>query len=181
MHADVPKQRESICHYAPLSKQRTSNRKWKKSSGRYEKLSKIEIALLDGKPQLKKGEREVFTIISPGELKYRAAKKRILELCSNLEDLESPNQAVQNIALYTLNLLKEQNVFPSLINATGDESLLFEFFIEEHSFSIDFYNNGEIIYLRRINNLTPFISEVDSEQLKEIVLEIAHTYAKTDM
>lgn len=97
----------------------------------------------------------------PFEEKYERAKRRIVRLCKL--DLTAPNEHVKQLALETLKLLKENSILPSLINSTGDESLLFEFFIGEHSFSVDFYNDGEIIYLRRIQGHTPYVAKISIE------------------
>lgn len=146
-------------------------------SWHYPPKSKVARSIAYAETAWKKKEKDVITIISPFEEKYEKAKSRIVRLCSNQIEANAPNQNVQRLALQTLKLLKKSGVLPTLTNSTGDESLLFEFFINEDSYSIDFYNPGEIVYLRRIQGQITDVAEVTLEQLiNEVVLEIALAY-----
>lgn len=144
--------------------------------------SKVARSLAFAETAWRKKEKDVVTIISPFEEKYEKAKSRIVRLCSNQIETDAPNQNVQRLALQTLKLFKKSGVLPTLINSTGDESLLFEFFINEDSYSIDFYNSGEIVYLRRIQGQIADVAEVDIEQfIREVVPEIALAYDRANL
>lgn len=112
---------------------------------------------------------------------FREAKERITQLCNRQNDKYAPNQVVQEIALKTLNLLRKAMIAPSLINPTNDESLLFEFFVNDSSYSIDFYNSGETVFLRRVKGHPVHVIEVDINQLTEVIDEIAHAYARVNL
>lgn len=149
------------------------------SEWRFERRSKVARSLAFAGKTWKTKEKDVVTIISPFEEKYEKAKRRIIKLCANQIEVNAPNQNVQRSTLQTLRLLKEKNVLPSLINSTGDESLLFEFFIKADSYSIDFYNSGEIVYLRRVEGQIANGGEINFEQLERAVSEIASAYDGT--
>ena len=150
-------------------------------SWRYMPKSKVARSLAFAETAWKKREKDVITIISPFEEKYEKAKSRIVRLCSTQIEVNAPNQIARQLALDTLTLLKENGVFPSLINSTGDESLIFEFFVKEDFYLIEFYNSGELIFLRRVKNQPKFTTEINAGQLKEITKEIAHAYARVDL
>lgn len=137
----------------------------------------LRAGQLSRKDNWKKKKREVIVLFSPIEEKYKKAIKRINELCQNPIDLNAPNEVARLLALNTLELLKNNNVLPSLINSSHDESLVFEFFVNQDTYSIDFCNSGEVIYGRRIKEQMLNISELKEEQLKGVVLEISHAYA----
>lgn len=104
--------------------------------------------------------------------KYMSAKTRIIELCKNSYDEYPPNQMAQDLALKTLELLKNNKILPSLINSTDDSSLIFEFFVNDKFYLIEFYNSGEIIYLRRIEGQPKFVIETTIEDINKIVRDI---------
>lgn len=110
----------------------------------------------------------------PLELWFRQAKQRI-------SFLKTINPALDYIivenALNALGSLRLNRILPTLINRTGDESLLFEFFLGEDYFSIDFYDSGEIVYLRKTEDLPAHVIELDIEDIPEVATEIAHAQA----
>jgi hypothetical protein len=115
------------------------------------------------------------------EENHNKAIARVNNLCQNPTDEYPPNLISQEAALETLNLLRSYNIVPSLINSTDDESLLFEFFSEKISYSIEFHNSGEIYYLRKAKGDVGFIFEIDKEQLREFTSEISSIYARNNM
>ncbi len=167
---DNPKKYEFSCHAVDT-----------KIRWNYEADSKLARARQNKRDNWKKAEREVVTVISPLEEGYKKAKERIEELCQNTNDTNAANEVVRQLALNTLELLKKDDVVPSLINSTNDESLIFEFFVKEDFYLIEFYNSGELIYLRRIKNQPKFTTEINAGQLKEITKEIAHAYARVNL
>ena len=110
--------------------------------------------------------------------KYEAAKNRIIQLCKNSDDEYAPNQAAQGLALHTLSLFKNCKVVPSLINSTDDESLIFEFFVDDKFYLIEFYNSGEIIYLRRIEGQPKLVTEIKIDEINKIIKDISRAYIK---
>lgn len=123
-------------------------------------------------------EKGIVVATSDFKEKYEAAKNRIVQLCENSEDEYAPNQIAQRLALYALDLLKNCKVVPSLINSTDEESLIFEFFTEDKYYLIEFYNSGEIIYLRRIEGQPKFVTETTVNGVKEIIKDITRAYTK---
>lgn len=70
-----------------------------------------------------------------------------------------------------LRLLREHNLFPTLIN-DNEESLLFEFFMpDEKFFLVEIYDTGEIVFLSR-QNKTKVVEEISPQQLREKIAEI---------
>lgn len=110
--------------------------------------------------------------------KFKSAKTRIIELCQNSNEEYPPNQTAQDLALHTLEVLKVNKVLPSLINSTDDNSLIFEFFINDKFYLIEFYNSGEIVYLRRIEGQPKFVIETTIEEIKKIIRDITKTYTE---
>ena len=121
-------------------------------------------------------DKDVEIVLSFASEKYGKAEKRIIELCLNQEDEYSLNENVRKMALAALNLLWRSEVAPSLINPSGDESLLFEFFVEEDFYLIEFYNSGEIVYLRKTTGQPKVIKEIGFQELEEATKEIARAY-----
>lgn len=150
----------------------SQDRKW-----RYARKSNIDGSLTLGRERWKPA-KDVITISSAFDRRYEEAKKRIVLLCQNQNDEFAPNQKAKEIALEILDFLRKQKIMPSLINSTGDKSLLFEFFTGENSFSIDIYNSGEIIYLSNIQGLQTHVIEFAENQIKEVVAKITHDYVR---
>ncbi len=146
------------------------NRKW-----RYARKSNIDGSLTLGREKWK-SVKDVITISSEFREQYEKAKERIIKLCQNQDDASSPNYIARESALETLDLLRNHRILPSLINSTGDESLIFEFFVENNFYLIEFHNSGELIYLRRIVGQPKFVTETNNTQLKEVIKEIARAY-----
>lgn len=154
----------------PYSKSRPNN-KWL-----YGRKSIIARSLAFNEETWKKKEKDIVTISSAFRQRYEKAKERIIKLCQNQDDAYSPNYVARKNALETLNLLRNHRILPSLINSTGDESLIFEFFVENNFYLIEFHNSGELIYLRRIVGQPKFVTEINNTQLKEVIKEIARAY-----
>lgn len=123
-----------------------------------------------------KSIKDVVSIPSVFDKQYQISKERIFQLCQNQIDELAPNENVQETALNLLRLLKNQKTLPSLINSTGDESLLFEFFVGENTFSLDIYNSGEIIFVVNIKNRLTHVYEFNCNQIKEVVSKFTLTY-----
>lgn len=130
--------------------------------------SQIARSLAFAEERWKTKEKKIITIPAALIDQDKKAKARINELCAD----QNFNEEVKNLALQTLNLCLQARIMPSLINSTG-ESLLFEFFKGKKSFSLDFYNSGEIVYLRRSEGEQTFVAEIKSSQIKEVVSRIA--------
>ena len=113
--------------------------------------------------------------------RYEKAKERIIEISNNQEDVFAPNQTACEMALEALKLLWDYKVLPSLINPSGDESLLFEFFMGNDFYLIEFYNSGEIIYLKRIVGKPKVIKEIDFQNLKDVIQEIISAYRNANV
>lgn len=143
---------------------------------RYKRKSNIDRSQTLNKDRW--NDKGIIILPSDFKEKYEAAKSRIIELCRDSDDEYTPNQTAQNVALYTLDLLRDNKVVPSLINSTDDTSLIFEFFVEDKFYLIEFYNSGEIIYLRRIEGQPKFVTEITIDGIKEIVKDITRAYTK---
>ncbi len=137
-------------------------------------------SIIDGSLTLRrekwKSIKDVVSIPSVFDKQYQKAKERIIQLCQNRIDELAPNENVQDTALDLLRLLKNQKISPSLINSTGDESLLFEFFVGENVFSLDIYNSGEIIFVVNIKNRLTHVYEFNRNQIKEVISKFTLTY-----
>ncbi len=123
-------------------------------------------------------DKGIITTSSAFKEKYEAAKNRIVELCKNADDEYAPNQTAEKHALYILGLLRNNKVAPSLINSTDDKSLIFEFFVDDKFYLIEFYNSGEVIYLRRIEGQPKLITETNISEIEEIIKEITCAYTR---
>lgn len=108
-------------------------------------------------------------------------KQRIENLCENTTDQAAPNRTAMWLSLSALDLLKAEGVFPSIINASGDESLLFEFYIKNDYYLVEFSNAGEIVYLSRINGFSKPAIEVSVEELKETIKIISTAYKNANL
>ena len=145
----------------------------------YEQKSRLGRSITSSQDGWKKRTAEIIKT-TVFEEKYSKAKNRINDLCSNQEYTEALSREVRQSALDTLRSLKQENILPTLINPTGDNSLLFEFFINNDVYAIDFYNSGEIVYLRRRQGHNPSVTEISHEQVNETVSEIAR-YARPNV
>jgi hypothetical protein len=123
-------------------------------------------------------DKSVITATPDFIEKYESAKNRVIELCQNSNDEYAPNQTAQDLALHTLELLKTNKFLPSLINSTDDSSLIFEFFADDKFYLIEFYNSGEIIYLRRIEGQPKLVTEVKIDEINKIIKDISRAYIK---
>jgi hypothetical protein len=104
------------------------------------------------------------------------AKRRIHYLCE--EAKFELSKTVLNNSLEAIKVLSDNNIVPSLINPTGDESLLFDFFIADEYFSLNFYSSGEIVYLYQKSNFPAHVTELDIKDISKIAREIAQTEAR---
>ncbi len=131
-------------------------------------LSKSKLASLASRPAVLARYNAAKVPVS-----VAADVARTRSLCrDHLFNPKSPNQAVRDIAITALERLRKGNVLPTLINATGDESLLFEFSIGGDSYSLDFYNSGEIVLLKRVRGEVLSASEFDQGGLEEAISNI---------
>ena len=128
--------------------------------------------------KLKWSDKSVITAPPDFIEKSDSAKDRIIELCRNSGDEYAPNQTAQDLAIHTLELLKINKILPSLINSTDDSSLIFEFFVEDKFYLIEFYNSGEIIYLRRIEGQPKFVTEIKIDEINKIIRDISRAHIK---
>ena len=143
--------------------------------------SKLARSIEFGKEDWRKEKRYVFTITSELLLRYDRAKERITEICRDVKNSVAPNKVAQQNGLKTLNILWENRVLPSLINSTGDSSLVFEFFFGNDFYLIEFYNSGEIVYLHRTENSPASVIEIEGSGINDIVTEIVRAYASINM
>ena len=161
----VPREEENAYVFKSIKK------KWK-----YSPKSNIDRSKTLNKEEW--SDRGIITASSDFIQKYESAKNRIVELCQNSNDEYAPNQTAQKLSLYTLELLKSNKVLPSLINSTDDSSLIFEFFVENEFYLIEFYNSSEIIYLRRIEGQPKFVTETSIDAINHIIKDIIRAYIK---
>ncbi len=106
----------------------------------------------------------------PVEQRFIQLKQRINRLCDNSR--HELNERVRENSLTFLKILTDNRILPSLINPTGDESLLFEFFLGEKYFSIDFYSSGGIVYLHEEKNSPAHVIEMDIEDISDVASDI---------
>jgi hypothetical protein len=118
----------------------------------------------------------VFT--DPLVLIYRRAVDRLNFLCGNTTDDSQPGEFPYLMGLHILSLCKTRKTLPTMINATDDESLLFEFIFKTSSFSIDIYNSGEIVFLSRVDGEMKVAEEVTFSHLQDVVSTISHAYER---
>ncbi len=115
-------------------------------------------------------------IDSDFETRFRLAFNRIRFLESNSIYDFPPNQKACQSAADALELLRHKRLLPPLINATNDESVLFEFFIRESKYSLDFYNSGEIVYLEKSKYGQARVFELDEGELGDAISKIFLAY-----
>lgn len=113
------------------------------------------------------------------EERFLAASRRISDLCSSEHDFDfPPTENAFKMAVDALELLRQNKLLPSLINATNDHSLLFEFFIKNQKYSLNFYNSGEIVYLAKRHNEKVVVIEIDESELEEAISEMILAYGE---
>jgi hypothetical protein len=122
--------------------------------------------------------KSVFELIEPNPISEWVvrAKRRIHYLCE--EPKFELNDTVLKNSLEAIRILSENDIVPSLINPTGDESLLFDFFIGNKYFSLDFYSSGEIVYLYRNSELPAHVTELDITDISKVAREITQAQAR---
>jgi hypothetical protein len=74
---------------------------------------------------------------------------------SNLEDdwdklgTCAPSPTAIGNALFTLRELYQNDVVPNHVNATSDESIIFEIYNENGRFLFEFFNDGDIVFMKK--------------------------------
>jgi len=70
---------------------------------------------------------------------------------------------------------------PSLINPIEEDGLILEWFLGKEYFLLEFYNNGEIIFLERRQNRKKRIYEYNSENITKLrnrIIKLKEEYNK---
>ena len=97
------------------------------------------------------------------ELHNRLSKSRAETQIDSFNDLskgwdsynaEPPNNTAVNNALTTLDALEKCSKFPTKISPSADEGILFEFLSKANYYLLEFCNDGDMIFLKRINGKT---------------------------
>ncbi len=129
-----------------------------------------------GRPGYRVKLSHVVREIDPIRPAYRKLRHRIESLYLNNEDPKMPNAIAGVLALAALRACNVERVLPTVINPTGDESILLEFFIGEDVYSIDIYNTGEIVFLTKVSGQPVHAVEIEQNQLAGVVAKISHAY-----
>jgi len=111
---------------------------------------------------------------------YLASKARIKsfkEIGENWDSMGSaaPSELSIRNALFALELLKDSMIFPNSINPSSDEGIVFEFSLNKNYFIFEFYNDGDIVFLKDIKDGSvsePMAFDISSSEIKEKIREI---------
>lgn len=120
--------------------------------------------------------RRPLTVVTDNDEKFEQAMRRLDFLCRDTTDESLPNSYCRTVGTAILKLCRQHGILPTLINPTGDESLLFEFFLRNNVYSIDVYNTGEIVFISRIDGVTGNAQEFEPGQLSDIIATISLAY-----
>jgi len=84
---------------------------------------------------------------------------------------ESPNTIAIRNAKEALNVLARQSKFPTKVSPSADEGVIFEFLNGNNYFLLEFCNDGDIVFLKRINGRTEAF-DISSTEIEMRVGEI---------
>jgi len=85
-----------------------------------------------------------------------------------------PNSEAINKALHTLAIVRDSGIFPDLVNPSVEEGIVFEWKVDDKFFLFEFYNDGEIIYLKREGDEESHVSEINLDEIPLIIREVAN-------
>ncbi len=102
--------------------------------------------------------------------------KRVSSFKNYIKDWDSygsepPNETSINRALQALQILRNHRVFPEMVNPSSDEGIVFEFFRGDRYYLFEFYNDGDLIFLRRLGGVRN-VEEITVNDIEEKILEI---------
>lgn len=86
---------------------------------------------------------------------------------------EPPNEVAIKNALNTLDILKIHSILPVKINASSDEGIIFELLINGNYYLFEFYNDGDIVFLKRENGKSEAF-DINNNEIESKILEIKH-------
>ena len=112
---------------------------------------------------------------SPGYL-YLRFWERIKSFENYVMDWDSfgskpPNVTSINHAQHALRMLRHHRIFPEMVNPSSDEGIVFEFFRGDRYYLFEFYNDGDIVFLRREGDERK-AEDISINDLEEKILEI---------
>ena len=80
---------------------------------------------------------------------------------------EPPNETAVNNSLTALDVLINYSKFPTKISPSADEGIIFEFLSKDNYYLLEFCNDGDMVFLKRINGKTKAfdisISDIESK------------------
>jgi len=91
---------------------------------------------------------------SKAELISQISSFRDLSKGWNSYSAEPPNETAVNNSLTALDALINYSVFPTKISPSADEGIIFEFLSKTNYYLLEFCNDGDMVYLKRINGKT---------------------------
>jgi len=106
-------------------------------------------------------------------LSQRIASFRYLRTDWSPYCVEAPNAVAIGNALDALKRIWRWGVLPSKVNPSVEEGIVFEFTRGERFFLLEFYNESEIVYLKREGDAESEVSEVTLEDMDAIAQTIA--------
>ena len=85
-----------------------------------------------------------------------------------------PNSEAINKALRTLAIMRDSGILPDLVNPSVEEGIVFEWKVDDKFFLFEFYNDGEVIYLKREGDEESHVFEIDLDEIPLIIREVAN-------
>ncbi len=85
-----------------------------------------------------------------------------------------PNSEVINKALHTLAIMRDSGILPDLVNPSVEEGIVFEWKVDDKFFLFEFYNDGEVIFLKREGDEESHVFEIDLDEIPLIIREVAN-------
>lgn len=85
-----------------------------------------------------------------------------------------PNSEAINKALHILAIMSRSGILPDLINPSVEEGIVFEFMVDDKFFLFEFYNDGDVIYLKRHGDEESHVSEIGLDKIPLIIREVAN-------
>ena len=86
-------------------------------------------------------------------------------------DTEPPSKIAIKNAIFALKLTRKHFILPERVNASADEGIIFEFLKGDKYYLIEFYNDGDIVYLKRENTKSEAF-DITNAELEGIIKEI---------
>lgn len=140
-------------------------------------LSAIDIQIADELTSFNKLEQPIFQeyfhikVIETLYNSIKSEQKRFKE-----EQVDLPNQLVIDRTCDILNILSNQNIYPSIITPTIEEGMCLAFIKAQYRLYFELYNSGEVGYIIENADLKKIVKNEDLESVEEITSIIEKFY-----